>query len=122
MLHCRRVIFVIIICFFFVVVSCNRGRRGGSCKDSAHIVAVVNREKVMHNISIVISILTTTMTNWQFVVKGECCTLGVGGVGSNAENALKVQLLPPGCIGAYGINDVAPGAPCCIHCQQCWWC
>jgi len=69
----------------------------------------------MHNISIITSILTTMTTNWQFAVKGEHCTLGVGGAGSNAENALKVQLLPPSCIGAYGIDDVVPGANNNIH-------
>jgi len=37
-------------------------------------------------------------TNWQLTAKDECCTLGAGGVGSNADNALKVQLLSPGCI------------------------
>jgi len=69
---------------------------------------------VMHNISIIASILTTTMTYWQFVAKGECCTSEVGRAG-NAENALKVQLLPPSCIRAYGIDNVVPSVDNNVH-------
>jgi len=64
----------------------------------------------MCSISIGASILTTTVTNWQFVAKGEYHTLGARGAGSNAENALKVQLLLRSCIRVYDINNVAPGA------------